>query len=402
MKNAKPLLTRVVGIVSVIALLCATACLAACSVPGSSTSSAASASSETRLSQDEFRNTDIGCGWQPTGSLDLQYANQFSVDYYEGGYALACLADGARYLFIPDGAQAPDGLSTDIVAIDKSVNNIYLVATDTMCLFDALGVIGRIRISGSEADDWYIDSAKAAMESGEIVYGGKYSAPDYDIILSNGCKLAIESTMINHSPEVKEKLETLGIPVLVEQSSYESEPLGRTEWVKFYGAMFGMEQQAQALFEEQVAQTKAVQGQSTGKSVAFFYISSSGSAVTRKPGDYVSKMIDLAGASNVFTDLGTGSNGTVTLEMEKFYATAKDADVIIYNATIDGNVDSLASLLSKNELLKNFKAVQAGEVYCTQQNMYQQMMQTGTIIKDFHTAFTGGDTASMTYLYRLS
>ena len=38
--------------------------------------------------------------------------------------------------------------------------------------------------------------------------------------------------MIYHNPEVKEKLEEFGIPVLVEHSSYESHPLGRTEWVK--------------------------------------------------------------------------------------------------------------------------------------------------------------------------
>ena len=32
--------------------------------------------------------------------------------------------------------------------------------------------------------------------------------------------------MIYHNPEVKEKLEEFGIPVLVEHSSYESHPLG--------------------------------------------------------------------------------------------------------------------------------------------------------------------------------
>ena len=44
------------------------------------------------------------------------------------------------------------------------------------------------------------------------------SAPDYELIVSEKCGLAIESTMIYHSPEVKEKLEEFGIPVLVEHS----------------------------------------------------------------------------------------------------------------------------------------------------------------------------------------
>ena len=74
------------------------------------------------------------------------------------------------------------------------------------------------------------------MEDGRMLYAGKYNAPDYERILSGSCDLAVESTMIYHSPEVKEQLERLGIPVLVERSSYERHPLGRMEWLKLYGA----------------------------------------------------------------------------------------------------------------------------------------------------------------------
>ena len=46
---------------------------------------------------------------------------------------------------------------------------------------------------------------KQAMEEGKIAYAGKYSAPDYEQILAAGCRLAIENTMILHTPEVKEQ-----------------------------------------------------------------------------------------------------------------------------------------------------------------------------------------------------
>ena len=52
------------------------------------------------------------------------------------------------------------------------------------------------------------------MDAGKILYAGKYNAPDFERILSSSCGLAVESTMINHVPEVREKLEELGIPVL--------------------------------------------------------------------------------------------------------------------------------------------------------------------------------------------
>ena len=60
------------------------------------------------------------------------------------------------------------------------------------------------------------------MDNGSILYAGKYSAPDYEQILDTGCNCSIQSTMIYHSPEIKENLEKFGIPVLVDHSSYEN------------------------------------------------------------------------------------------------------------------------------------------------------------------------------------
>lgn len=350
----------------------------------------------------DFHNDDLGNGWQVKSSLPLQYAKCFTVDYYDDGYKLFCLSDGGRYLTVPEGKPTPEGLASDIAVIQQPLSDLYLVASDTMCLFDALDALGCITVSGISHDNWYIPSAVAAMDSGAMVYGGKYNTPDYELLLGKGVKLAIESTMINHTPSVREKLIELGIPVFTEMSSYEPEPLGRTEWVKCYGAMLDKEDEAQALFDEQIAQVNSVNSEVTGKSVAFFYINSNGNAVVRKPGDYVTKMIEQAGGTTAFEELTEteGNMSSVTLEMERFYSMAKDADLIIYNASIDGSVKSLDDLLGKNALLKDFKAVQSGNVWVTDQNMYQQMMQTGRIIADFNAAITGSG-ADTTYVHKL-
>ena len=350
----------------------------------------------------DFHNSDLGNGWKPTGSMDLRYATCFTVDYFEGGYKLLCLSDGARYLTVPEGAEVPEGIGSDIVVLKQPLGDVYLVASDTMCLIDALDALDRITVSGISKDNWYIPAAKAAMESGAMAYGGKDSAPDYELLLGKGVRLAVESTMINHTPEVREKLIELGIPVFTEMSSYEAEPLGRTEWVKCYGALLDMEDKAQALFDEQVEQVSAIDATDTGKTVAFFYINSNGAAIVRKPGDYVTKMIEQAGGRYIFDSLdeGEGSTSSVTLEMERFYAIAKDADIIIYNSSIDGSVDSVDTLVRKNHLLEDFSAVKSGQVWVTDQNMYQQMMQTGRIIADFNTIFTGSG-ADTTYVHKL-
>lgn len=337
-------------------------------------------------------------------ALELSYADQFSVNYYEGGYKLFTIEGDGKFLLVPDGEEAPEDLPDDITVLSHTPKSIYLVATSAMDFFCGLDALDHISLSGTNADGWYIDKAKTALEDGSIAFAGKYSAPDYEQILAAGCDLAIESTMIYHKPEVKEKLEELGIPVLVEHSSYESHPLGRTEWVKLYGALLGKEDEAEALFEEQASQLKSLENtENTGKTVAFFYINSMGAANVRKAGDYVSKMIDLAGGQYIFKDLGEDEEGqsTMNMGMEDFYAGAKDADYIIYNSTIDGELKSLDELLKKSALLKDFKAVKEGNVWCLTKSMFQETTCLGDVIMDMHQMLTEEDPQGLTYLYRL-
>ena len=341
-----------------------------------------------------------------TGHMELDFATQFSVDYYEGGYKLITLGDGSRFLVVPEGADLPEGLDSTITPLYQPIKNIYLAATSAMCLFDALDRLDVIRLSGTKADGWYIPNARKAMEDGDIIYAGKYSEPDYELLLGEGASVAIESMMINHATDIRDQLERLGIPVFVDQSSNETHPLGRAEWIRLYAALLNEEDKAEEIFRKQVDILEQVQNEEpTGKTVAIFYISSTGRVVTRKSGDYVCKMIELAGGSYIFKDLGDDETktATVTLEMESFYETAKDADIIIYNSTIADSLGSLEEFLRKNDLLKEFKAVQNGQVWCTERNMYQETTSLGEMIQCFHLIFTddAGELDELPFFYRL-
>ena len=341
-------------------------------------------------------------------SEELTYAQKFSIDDYEGDYHLVTVTDGSRYLLVPEGKEVPDDLASDIVVIQEPVQNIYLAASAAMDMFVSLDALDSIRFSSLKADGWYIDQAKEAMENGDILYAGKYSTPDYEQIVQGNCGLAIENTMILHTPEVKEQLEKFGIHVLVDYSSYEPEPLGRTEWVKLYGLLTGHEKEAEDAFNkeqaamEEVQKSVAASGDKETKTVAFFYITSNGQANVRKSADYLPKMIEMAGGQYIFKDLGDEEEATSTMsmQMEEFYAGAKDADYIIYNSTIEGELDSVDDLLAKSPLFEKFRAVQEGHVYCTSKNLYQSTMELGTITSDIHRMLVGDD-EDLTYLYQL-
>ena len=348
-------------------------------------------------------------------SMELSYAENFAVDYYEGGYKLLTTRlNGDRILIVPKHQQAPkdaealispsaEGEPGKLMVLQEPVKNLYLVASSVMDMFAQLDSMDAISMCGLKEEDWYIPAAKQAMKEGTLLYAGKYSQPDYELLLSQNCSMAIENSMIYHTPEVMEKLDEFGIPTLVEYSSYEEHPLGRVEWVRFFGALLDQEEKADQLFEKQKEALKRVEAEeSTGKTVAFFYITSNGLVQVRQSTDYIPKMIELAGGKYVFENLGDPDSrrSTVNLQLEDFYDGAQDADFLVYNTTIDRQVQTLEDLLKKCSLLKDFKAVKNHQVWCTTEDMYQQSMSAGNLIEDFHRMLTGDDKETR-YLYRL-
>lgn len=339
-----------------------------------------------------------------TGTMVLQYATCFNVYYYEDGYKLLSVPKSGDYLLVPDGKEAPEGLSDDITVV-RQPHNIYLAATSAMSLFSALDSLDVITMCGSREEDWTIDAARKAMEDGSIVFAGKYNEPDYETMVEKNCDLAIESTMILHNPEVQEMIENIGVPVFIDRSSYESEALGRTEWIKLYAAMVDKEDEAFAHFAEQTKVISDLAGeQNTGKTVAFFSVGTDGTVTVRSGSDYIANMIKEGGGTYVFEDLdnGDGSSVSVSLSMEEFYNKANQADYLIYNGAIENGLGSVQDLVAKSNTFADFKAVQDGNVWQVGKAMYQATDTVGQFITDVHLMLTGGDESQMTFLSRVA
>ena len=334
-----------------------------------------------------------------TEESPLKYATVFRLFRYEGGYTLIRIDNGGDFLVVPEGAAVPAKMDSSVTVLQQPLDKIYLAATSAMSLFAAVDALDHIRLTGTRESGWYIDAAVEAMQRGDIEFAGKYSEPDYERLIDEGCDLAIESTMIYHTPKVKEMIEDLGIPVLVDRSSYEQHPLGRTEWIKLYAALVGKDAEAAEFFDQQAAIITQLEGfENTGKTVAFFFVNSDGSIVIRKPTDYIPKMIELAGGRYAFENFVTDqTNTSVSVTMETFYGTAVDADVLI-----DAPISSINELLAKDALFADFKAVQEGNVWCTGKSFYQATDIVGEMIRDIHLALTGGAESDMTFLTRVS
>lgn len=375
------------------ALLSLVLVLSLCACGGKSGGEAAGQGAEAAWEELEFDRT-----------MPLRYAQKFTVEYAGESYKRITISGDRVYLLVAEGAAVPDGVPGGVTVLQQPLDQIYLVAAAAMDFFDKLNAIDRITLSGKKEADWYITSAKDAMQEGSMLYAGKYSEPDYELILSEGCDIAVENTMIYHSPAVLEQLERLGIPVLVETSSYEPQPLGRMEWIKLYGALLDKEDEAAALFDAKMDSLSGVLEQEpAGKTVAFFYITSNGAVNVRKSTDYVAKSIAMAGGEYISFDDSAEDNAqsTVNIQMESFYHGAVDADVLIYNSIVDGELHTIDELVALDPLLADFKAVKNGNVWCLTKNFYQESLELSDLILDVHGALNDSPDGEFRFLTRL-
>ena len=387
-------------------------------------------------------------------SEENEVATYFRLSLYEDEdgvhYQLLETAGGLyRYLLVPKGKAArfeayateanaankeKKGDRLDLTIIQQPLTTAYVAASATMAPLCDIGAVAQIRFSGLRAEGWYVDAARTAMQEGRMLFAGKYSEPDYETLLREGCDLALESTMILRKPEVKEKLESLGIPVYIDYSSYELHALGRMEWIRVYGALFGCETEATQFYEKERtrllevekeaaqergrtedaaivkqgtaadsetvtagadAGVKAKAGTDTRPTVVYFYVNTAGQIQVRQQNDYIPELITLAGAQYLApaqAGLGVRSRKTnVTVSVEDFYRTCKDADVLIYSATLDEPLASIDALLEKNALFADFKAVKEGHVYTTNKDFYQLSDRMADFAEDVQTMLKGGE-----------
>lgn len=391
------------GLVAVLlAALLAGLCVG-CSSTGSSDGASGDAQqTESQTGLDPNAPEIEGLTYEST--VNLEYAERFKIYRYEGGYSVIRVYDGRDYILIPEGGEIPTDLPDSVTVIQKPLDNVYIQATSSMCFFASMDVMDALRLSGTKEDGWYIDAAVEAMKKGDLLFAGKYSEPDYEMLVSESCDLALESTMILHNPEVLEKLEEMGIPVFIERSNYEKHPLAKTEWVKVIGEMVDQPEKAEELFEVQKGYVQSLdEFENTEKTVAFFFVNENGVVVTRKSDDYLPAMIELAGGRYCFENLGDPEKATsgVNMTMEEFYASTKDVDYLIYNASIADPLESVDDLIEINALFEDYKAVKEGHVWTTGKSLHQATDSLGGMILDINTMLTDDSAEELTYMKHL-
>ena len=365
------------------------ACLTACgnTAPNASTQQSEPNSSAPSSGEENYDGQLI-----LESTMQLDYAKNFSIDFYKGGYRMITAGTGGfKYLVVPENMSVPQDLDENVKVLQQPINSVYIASSGMASLISAIGALDRVKLVATEQNEWYIDDIAQAMANGEIAYSGNYKEPDYELMTANGIQLHVDTTMIDGYPEVLEKFEELGIPSLVEDSSRESHPLGRVEWVKIFGVLFGMEDEAEQYFEEQKELVAQASTDAKGDvTVAMGYITSNGKCYARNGGDYLAQMIELAGGTYNLADMNPNKSGNSNMTFEEWYAINKDADYLFYLNYLP-IFSTIEEMIEYNPLFADFKCVQNGNVWITSEDFTQSTAAVASIISDMSEIISSGD-----------
>lgn len=273
-------------------------------------------------------------------TIPLRYADNLTLVAYPD-YTVATLRNPwdtlktlHTYVLVPAAKPLPAHLPEGTVVrtpLSKSV--IY---SSVHCgLVDKLGAFGSI---GGICDLKYIKlpAVQAAVANGTITDCGDGMNPDMEKIIDLHPDAILLSPFENSGGYGR--IEKLNIPIIECADYMETSALGRAEWMRFYGLLFGVTTKADSLFAEVDSCYRQLKMRAALSSVSLSIVSElkSGSAWYVPGGrSTIGRLFRDACGRYVFAD--DEHSGSVPLAFETVFDRAGDADVwtIKYNRDRD-------------------------------------------------------------------
>ncbi len=264
-----------------------------------------------------------------------------------------------KYILVERDSEMPAGLPEGTI-IKVPVTNALVYSTVHNSLITELGAIDAI---GGICNSKYVNGKElqARLASGRIVDCGVSLSPDLEKIIKLKPQVIMLSPFENNDKYAK--VGELGIPIIECADYMETSPLGRAEWVRFYGMLFGKQDVADKMFAETESNYLKLKQIANGLAIKpKVIIDQRYGQVWNVPGGVstMGRLIEDAGGINPFASYK--QSGSVPLAPEKVLAEAHDADIwfVRYNQEKDKSLRELGNDAPVNS---QFKAFKDGRVY---------------------------------------
>lgn len=314
----------------------------------------------------------IACNGRPSSSPEkqgtlqqdnIQYAEGFTVrsvgnaKLVEVTYPFQGATSGYTYLLVPRGEQPPANPQNARV-IYTPVERIVCTSTTHIPLLDYLGETDKL-VGFPTLDYISSDKMRRHIDAGKVVDLGIDKGLNLERLAVLHPDLVMGYTMSGDYGQFK-KIESLGVPVVINGEYLEQHPLGRAEWIKFMALFFNKEEIADSVFaviehsyleaHHLVSKTDTLPSVLSGIVYGDAWFLPGGQ-------NYAAKLFKDAGCHYLWED--TQNNGFLELSFESVYAKAHDADLWIGT----GTYKTLEEIAAADRRYARFKPFKTKQVY---------------------------------------
>ena len=293
----------------------------------------------------------------------ITYSKSLAIFKHEGYTVVKVLNPwpeankGFTYILKEKNGSIPDSLQK-YTAIQVPLKSIVVTSTTNIPFLEMLEV--EKKLLGFPHTD-YISSEKTRklIDAGTVKNIGQNEKLNTEQLIELAPDLMVTFGIDNNNPMIN-NLQKSGLKVLIQADWMEQTPLGKAEWIKLYGALFGKEKEAKILFDGIVKNyNDAKQLVASQKPIATVLYGSmyQDQWYVARGNSWVAQFMKDAKANYLWADVeGTGSLG---LSFEKILEKAKTANYWI--AT--GSFKNLAEFKNSNPHYGQFDALKSRNVY---------------------------------------
>ncbi|WP_432671573.1 ABC transporter substrate-binding protein [Flavobacterium sp. SM2513] len=293
----------------------------------------------------------------------VQYANGFSIYKYDGYTVLNVVNPWPNatkqytYILKEKKGIVPDSLQ-QYTTISVPIKNIVVTSTTHIPSLEMLEVENSL-VGFPHLD--YISSEKVRnrIDAGKVKELGQNQDLNTEVIIDLNPDVIIGYGIDNKNPTL-DNLEKSGLKVMLNGDWNEQTPLGKAEWIKFFGVLYGKEKKADAVFaniEKEYKNTVALAQKVKIKPTVLAGDIFEGTWYMPKGSSWGSQLIKEAGGAYLWEE--TDGTGSLALSFEVVFEKAKEADYWITS----GQYSSLKEMQKANPHYNQFSAFKNKKVY---------------------------------------
>ncbi|TDD75255.1 ABC transporter substrate-binding protein [Flavobacterium caseinilyticum] len=293
----------------------------------------------------------------------VQYAKGLKIYKYEG-YSIVTITspwpeakENFTYVLQEKNGIIPDSLKQFSI-IPIPIKSIVVTSTTHIPALEMLGVENTL-VGFPNTD--YISSEKTRkrIDSGKVREVGTNETLNTEVLIEMAPDVIVSFGLNNSNPTL-DNLQKSGLKVMINGDWTEQSPLGKAEWIKFFGALYGLDSKANTIFseiEKEYTNTLALAKKATSKPNVLSGAMFQDQWYVPQGDSWAALFLKDAHSNYLWAD--TKGTGSLPLPFEKILEIAQDAEYWI----APGDFSSLKQMSESNPHYSEFASFKNKKVY---------------------------------------